>query len=47
MFIYFSSLHVSGVHAPEKSTVYMRQWHLSLCMGGVWSAIRLDATRSE
>ena len=46
IFIYFSCVHVSGVHAPIiriKITVSMRHWHLSLCMGGVWSAGWIDA----
>jgi len=47
-FIYFSSLHVSGIHVPiirRKIAVPMRHWYLSLCMVGVWSAgwIGLDS----
>ena len=41
IFIYFSSVHVSGIHVPiirRKFDVSLRQWCLSLCMGGVWSA---------
>ena len=41
IFIYFSTLHVSGIHLPiirRKRAVSMRHWCLSLCMGGVWSA---------
>ena len=42
IFIYYSSLHVSGIHVPiirRKIAVYMRHLYLSLCMGGVWSAL--------
>ena len=40
MFVYFSSLHVSGIHVPiiRRVTVSVQHWYLSLCMGGVWSA---------
>jgi len=43
IFIYFSSLHVSGIHMPitrRKIAVSIRHWYLSLCMCGVWSAIQ-------
>ena len=40
IFIYFSSLYVSGIHVPifrRKLLLSMCHWYLSHSMGGVWS----------
>ena len=57
LFIYFSSLHVSGIHVPiirGKLFISMGHWYLTLCMGRVWSVgwifnptSRPDATHTE
>jgi hypothetical protein len=48
--IYFSSLHVLGIHVPiirRKIAVSVQQWYLSLCMGGVWSADQMPPIQSD
>ena len=38
LFHFFTCFGHPRAHHQEKMTVSMRQWYLSLCMGGVWFA---------
>ena len=57
LFLFSTCFGHPSAHHQEKITVFMRQWYLSLCMDGVWSAGCIvtsfnptsppDATRTE